>query len=171
MAGKKNIKAADVPVIGAFEYEPLVNANSPEYENFYRELSGRGDGDMLLHPDKNPGGYTVVRKNDAREVRRATPVSVRNPEHEYRQLAGSRAKKHMRSFVITLKGESRKSAYASHRGEEFILVQKGAVRVYLGESQEVLREGDSVYYLSTIPHRIENIGSGPSVILAVIYGS
>jgi quercetin dioxygenase-like cupin family protein len=75
----------------------------------------------------------------------------------------------MRSFLVTLEGEGEAERFSSHRGEKFILVREGAVRAVLAGHEEVLREGDSIYFPSSIPHRIENLDARGSVILAVIY--
>ncbi len=173
MARKKQNGEEDFSGLRSINYGPLTHAASPEYETFYKELSNYSDTDIFLHrkKSKNANGYTVVRKEDIREVKSATLVSIRNPEYNYRQLAGSREKKHMRSFVVTLKGSGENSQFAAHKGEEFILVQKGAIKVYLGDNEETLREGDSIYYISNIPHRIENLDSDHSIILAVLYGA
>jgi mannose-6-phosphate isomerase-like protein (cupin superfamily) len=88
----------------------------------------------------------------------------------YQCLAGGGGKAHLRSFLITLDGKPGKKGLTRHRGEEFILVREGAVRILLGKNVETLYEGDSIYYRSTIPHCIENIEGWHTVILAVICG-
>ena len=40
----------------------------------------------------------------------------------------------------------------THTGQEFDLVIKGAMRVRIGDHEEVLREGDSIFYKSSTPH-------------------
>ncbi|GEB52134.1 MULTISPECIES: helix-turn-helix domain-containing protein [Streptomyces] len=42
-----------------------------------------------------------------------------------------------------------------HPGEEWIHVQRGALRLTLGETVEVLRPGDSAHFDSLTPHRLE----------------
>ena len=48
-----------------------------------------------------------------------------------------------------------------HEGEEFILLLKGILEVHVDEERFVLKEGDSLHYHASNPHRIENIGEGP----------
>lgn len=153
---------------GQAPYDSLAPEPNPEYESFYSELSSAPAG------DERPGAsgeYTVVRRADMRKAERPTATALLHPEYEYMTLAGSAEKKRMRSFLITLKGPGETRRFASHRGEEFIMVQKGSVRIVLDDRVEVLREGDSIYYRSSIPHRIENLCDDRSVILAVLYGA
>jgi len=149
-------------------YDSLAPEPNPEYERFYSELSGGLPDTDRVDAD---GEYTVVRRAEMQRAARPTATSLLHPEYEYLALAGSSEKKRMRSFLITLKGEGETRRFASHRGEEFIMVQKGAVRIVLDGREEILREGDSIYYCSSIPHRIENIHDDRSIILAVLYGA
>jgi len=45
-----------------------------------------------------------------------------------------------------------------HEGEEFILVRKGILEVYVEDERHILKEGDSLHYHASSPHRLENIG-------------
>ncbi|MBO5895966.1 MAG: cupin domain-containing protein, partial [Clostridia bacterium] len=40
----------------------------------------------------------------------------------------------------------------THSGQEFDLVIKGALKIQIGDHVEVLHEGDSIFYNSSIPH-------------------
>ncbi len=111
--------------------------------------------------------YTILRKDAAKEEphkRKGVP-----PEDHLKHLAGNIDKQHMKSLVITLGKSSKHSEPSCHDGEEFILVLKGKVKIFLHTKEEVLEEGDSIYYVSLIPHRVENIDEDESVILAVVY--
>lgn len=56
----------------------------------------------------------------------------------------------------------------SHKGEEFIYVLQGVLRLWCGETFHDLYPGDSVHFGSTISHRLENRGDQPAVALALI---
>lgn len=51
----------------------------------------------------------------------------------------------------------------SHPGSECGLVLEGELEVQAGEDVYVLREGDSITFSSTIPHRKRNTGEVPSI--------
>jgi quercetin dioxygenase-like cupin family protein len=47
---------------------------------------------------------------------------------------------------------------------------EGAIKVVLGNKEEILKEGDSIYYLANIPHNIINASEkDKAVIMVVIY--
>ena len=56
----------------------------------------------------------------------------------------------------------------THAGQEFDLVVKGAMRVRVGEHEEVLHEGDSIFYKSSTPHGMIAVEGKDCVFLAMI---
>lgn len=50
---------------------------------------------------------------------------------------------------------------ASHFGEEFVLVNDGALEVRFPFDTVVLERGDSLVFDSTVPHTVRNVGQGP----------
>ena len=56
----------------------------------------------------------------------------------------------------------------THAGQEFDLVIKGSMRIRVGDREEVLREGDSIFYKSSTPHGMIAIDGHDCVFLAMI---
>ena len=56
----------------------------------------------------------------------------------------------------------------THDGQEFDLVLKGAMRIKVGDHEEVLREGDSIFYKSSTPHGMIAIDGESCVFLSMI---
>jgi quercetin dioxygenase-like cupin family protein len=54
-----------------------------------------------------------------------------------------------------------------HEGEEFILLRKGILEVFVEDERHILKEGDSLHYHASSPHRIENIGDSVCEALVV----
>ncbi|MBI5905363.1 MAG: cupin domain-containing protein [Deltaproteobacteria bacterium] len=76
----------------------------------------------------------------------------------------------MEPFLVRLQPLSEPpTARSSHDGEEFLYVLSGKVQVFLGTLSDVLEEGDSIYYNSTIPHHVHSADEREAVILAVIH--
>lgn len=48
--------------------------------------------------------------------------------------------------------------FIAHEGEECGLVLEGTLKVQIQDQEIILEEGDSIYFDSTMPHRMENIG-------------
>ena len=58
-------------------------------------------------------------------------------------------------------GESSVEEYLSHEGEEFGYIMEGRLEVTVGGEVYTLEEGDSIYFSSEQPHRLESIGDVP----------
>lgn len=56
----------------------------------------------------------------------------------------------------------------SHPGEECIVVLEGKMQITVGSETHVLEEGDSIYYHSTVPHILKNVGENELVFLSAI---
>lgn len=59
----------------------------------------------------------------------------------------------------------------THAGQEFDLVIKGSLRVRVGDHEEVLHEGDSIFYNSSSPHGMIAVDGADCVFLAMIMAS
>lgn len=56
----------------------------------------------------------------------------------------------------------------THPGEENLLVIQGCMKIQIGEDIYFLEEGDSIYYFSSIPHKIWSIGEKDLVFISAI---
>ena len=113
-------------------------------------------------------GYTILRKEDARES--AHHRKGLTDKAHLKQLASDETGgRRMKSYIITLKESGTKPSFSTHEGEEFLLVLKGKIKVSLSNREEILNEGDSIYYSSRTPHKVENLYNGESSVLAVVY--
>ncbi len=56
----------------------------------------------------------------------------------------------------------------THAGQEFDLVLKGSLKVKIGDHEEILHEGDSIYYNSSTPHGMIAVDGADCTFLAMI---
>lgn len=56
----------------------------------------------------------------------------------------------------------------SHYGEENLVVTQGRMKIQIGQDHYLLDEGDSIYYLSSIPHKIWSIGDKELIFISAI---
>ena len=124
----------------------------------------------LLLGEESGYSYSVVKKGDRKKIKRFVSGTKKQTNYEYRSLASGIQDKHMESFIVTLKEKKKTSELSCHDGEEFIMVLKGSIKVALAAKEEVLEEGDTIYYLSSIPHNLTPI-TPEAEILAVMYAS
>lgn len=114
--------------------------------------------------------FSIVRKEDRTTVSRVGLKDGGRPGYTYEALGVGKAGRRMEPFLVSLKPLiDRNVARSSHEGEEFLFVLSGKVEVFLDRYSDVLSEGDSIYYNSTIPHHVHSTEEKEALILAVIY--
>ncbi len=95
---------------------------------------------------------------------------TKNVSYTYHSLGKGKGDRNMEPFRITIapniSGIQKKS---SHQGEEFMFVLKGELIVIYGNTTHILKEGQSIYYNSIVPHYVGAHGDSPAEILAVVY--
>ncbi len=114
----------------------------------------------------NEPAYSVVRKQECRTIQRVWAGRVNRPNFRYQSLANGCGEE---TFLVTLAPEAGNAELSRHDGEEFLWVMEGAVKVVVGNRQEVLGEGDSICYPAAIPHNVVNASAKDrALIMAVI---
>jgi len=142
----------------------------PDIETIIRLSKALRIATGLLMGEKSGYSYSVVKKNERKKTTRFISGTREKPDYHYQSLANGVKARHMAPYTITLSPENQNIEFSSHDGEEFIVVIEGEVIVTLGNREELLSEGDSIYYLSTIPHMVRNTSKDrDAVIIAVIY--
>jgi len=120
-----------------------------------------------LTSEEGENTYSIVRQSERKVVSRS--ASQREHHYTYMTLASDVKERHMESFIVKLEPETPDQELSVHDGEEFIFVIDGEMKVRLGEKVEVLSTGDTIYYLSKVPHLVTSNRDEPTYILAVIY--
>jgi len=124
--------------------------------------------DLLGETQGEP--FTIVRKDERKSVSRFASKDGVKYGYSYESLGFEKKDRHMEPFIVTLEPATIKSTKAStHEGEEFIFVLEGEMEVILGNNTDVLHPGDSIYYDSTIPHRVQCHQDKVTRILAVLF--
>ncbi len=127
-------------------------------------------GDFLGETQGEP--FTIVRKDERKTVSRFASKEGVKYGYLYESLGHEKRDRHMEPFIVTLEPATVKASKTSvHEGEEFIFVLEGEMEVILGNHTDVLFPGDSIYYDSTIPHRVQCHQEKITKILAVLYAA
>jgi transcriptional regulator with XRE-family HTH domain len=124
-------------------------------------------GYLLAQGESRP--YTVVRKKNRKTVSRYASQKTARYGYTYESLAPEKRDRNMEPFLVTLEPTGGDEPPSTHDGEEFIFVLEGEIEVLLGDNREVLSPEDSIYYDSTLPHRVRSLNDKSSRILAVLY--
>ena len=124
-------------------------------------------GYLLVQGESKP--YTVVHKKNRKMVSRYGSQKTVRYGYSYESLAPEKRERNMEPFLVTLEPTSQDEPSSTHDGEEFIFVLEGQIEVLLGENREILSPEDSIYYDSSLPHRVRSLGDQSARIVAVLY--
>jgi transcriptional regulator with XRE-family HTH domain len=124
-------------------------------------------GYLLAQGESKP--YTVVHKKNRKPISRYGSQKTIRYGYTYESLAPEKKDRNMEPFLVTLEPVSDEESPSTHEGEEFIFVLEGEIEVVLGENREILSPEDSIYYDSTLPHRVRALGDQNARIVAVLY--
>jgi len=127
-------------------------------------------GDFLGETEGEP--FAIVRKDERKTISRFASKEGVKYGYSYEALGFEKKNRHMEPFIVTLEPATVKASKTSvHDGEEFIFILEGEMEVILGNHTDVLYPGDSIYYDSNIPHRVQCHQEKVTKILAVLYTS
>lgn len=121
--------------------------------------------------DQDEMGPVVCRKSEATDSISFSNNAIQSRKHmEYHSLSKSKADRHMEPFIIDVTPtEDNDFVLSSHEGEEFIMVLEGTMEISYGKHTYLLKEGDTIYYDSIVPHHVHAYQGQAAKILAVIY--
>ncbi len=113
--------------------------------------------------------YEVVRKDQRRVVKKVISPEGTDHGYIYESLAYRKKNRIMDPFILVVEpGMRYEENLYSHDGEEFLYVMEGEVEMIVGDERIILREGDSIYFDSTVKHRLLSHSDKISKVLAVI---
>lgn len=109
--------------------------------------------------------YTLTRKNQGMQIYGKHGVV-------YEHLAPLFKNRLVEPFMVTIpyseESLQKTRKLVTHRGQELDIVIKGTMKKRIGEATEILHEGDSIYYDSSIPHDEVALAGEDLVLLAFV---
>jgi transcriptional regulator with XRE-family HTH domain len=125
-------------------------------------------GDFFGETQGEP--FAIVRKDERKTISRFASKEGVSYGYSYESLGFEKKNRRMEPFIVTLEPATLKTSKTSvHEGEEFIFVLEGEMEVIFGDHTDILYPGDSIYYDSNIPHRVQCHQDRVTRILAVLY--
>jgi transcriptional regulator with XRE-family HTH domain len=113
--------------------------------------------------------FTIVKKNERHNISRVASKEGVRYGYSYESLAPDKINRKMEPFLVTLEPDTKKGVPYNHEGEEFLFVLEGKVSIQINDFSDILEPGDSIYYDSTLPHKVSTADDHPAKIIAVIY--
>lgn len=85
-------------------------------------------------------------------------------------LAQNKADRNMEPFIVNVEYTGDEQTLSHHEGEEFLFVLDGTVVLRYGSESYTLKEGDSIYFDSIVPHSLSTESPEQKArLLAVVY--
>ena len=111
------------------------------------EVLGVDISDLLTGESPKLHGYILTRKGHGLKFNRRQQYAYHHLAHNFRDKLAE-------PFIVTVRQDEPgafKQAH-SHEGQEFDYVLEGTLKIVLGGNELYLKEGDSLYYDSALPH-------------------
>lgn len=159
---------AEVTGVSVSDYQESEEGRKDFSFTFLYRAANRFGIDMTeLVTGESPhlSGYALTRKD------RGLPIE-RRKGFKYQNLASLFRGRQAEPFLVTAPAEPGAAnadlPMNTHAGQEMDYVLTGTLRIRIGENEEVLHEGDTIYYDSSRPHGMIAVGSEPCQFLAII---
>ena len=113
-------------------------------------------------------GYTVTRKGKGLTTASEDGITIQDMAPMFRQKL---ATPYYVTYEYSEELQDEPIHTTTHDGQEFNLVIKGAMRIRVGDHEEELHEGDSIFYKSSTPHGMIAIEGKDCIFLSMIMAS
>ena len=121
--------------------------------------------DLLEGHSAKLSGYTVTRRGKGLVTASEDGITIQDMAPMFRKKL---ATPYWVTYQYSEELQKLPIHTTTHSGQEFDLVIKGAMRIKVGDREEILREGDSIFYKSSTPHGMIAIDGQDCVFLAMI---
>lgn len=108
----------------------------------------------IFFAEENDRLFEVVRKGEQKPVHRTGSHPGTSRDYIYESLSFLKHNKKMEPFLLTVSGNGDEENGCSHDGEEFLYIVEGRAELLLEGEPVLLEEGDSVYFNSSLRHRV-----------------
>lgn len=124
----------------------------------------------FFNDQSEEAGPVVCRRGETNDTISFSNNALDARKHlHYHALSRNKIDRHMEPFIIDIDADGNNEFNLSaHEGEEFIMVLKGTLEINYGKYTYLLKEGDTIYYDSIVPHHVHAL-EGQAQVLAVVY--
>ncbi len=109
--------------------------------------------------------YTVTRKGKGQETAKDEGLDIANLAPKFKDKL---AEPYYVTYEYSASQQNKPIHLTTHSGQEFDLVLSGKLKVQVGNHVEILQEGDSIYYNSSIPHGMIAVDGKACTFVAVV---
>ena len=109
--------------------------------------------------------YTVTRRGKGESTAREEGIAISNLAPKFKDKI---AEPYWVRYEYSEAQQTEPIHLTTHQGQEFDLVLHGSLKVQVGDHIEILHEGDSIYYNSSLPHGMIAVEGADCVFCAVV---
>jgi acetyl-CoA synthetase len=121
--------------------------------------------DLLEGQSAKLSSYTVTRRGEGLTTAEEDGVIIQNLAPMFRKKL---AAPYWVTYQYSADLQNKPIHTTTHAGQEFDLVLKGTLKVRVGDHEELLHEGDTIFYRSSIPHGMIAMDGQDCLFLAVV---
>ena len=121
--------------------------------------------DLLEGSSAKLSTYTVTRKGKGQETAKEDGIDIANLAPKFKDKL---AEPYYVTYEYSPAQQNKPIHLTTHSGQEFDLVLSGKLKVQVGDHVEVLSEGDSIYYNSSMPHGMIAVDGKDCTFIAVV---
>ena len=121
--------------------------------------------DLLQGSSAKLSTYTVTRKGKGQETAKEDGIDISNLAPKFKDKL---AEPYYVTYEYSASQQNKPIHLTTHSGQEFDLVLSGKLKVQVGDHVEVLEEGDSIYYNSSLPHGMIAVDGKNCTFVAVV---
>ncbi len=121
--------------------------------------------DLLEGTSTTLSSFAITRKGEGLKILKKHGVEYNNLAPKFKEKL---AEPFLVKFPYLPEEQDAPIKLSSHKGQEFDVIVKGSLKVQVGNHVDVLNEGDSIFYNSTIPHGMIAVSEGGCEFHAVV---
>ena len=121
--------------------------------------------DLLQGSSAKLSTYTVTRKGQGQETAKEDGIDISNLAPKFKDKL---AEPYYVTYEYSASQQNKPIHLTTHSGQEFDLVLSGKLKVQVGDHIEILGEGDSIYYNSSLPHGMIAVDGKNCTFVAVV---
>ena len=113
-------------------------------------------------------GYTVTRRGKGLVTAAEDGITIQDMAPMFRKKL---ATPYWVTYQYSPELQNQPIHTTTHAGQEFDLVIKGSMKIRVGDREEILHEGDSIFYKSSTPHGMIAVDGQECTFLAMVMAS
>ena len=121
--------------------------------------------ELLEGSSAHLSSYTVTRKGKGENTAEEDGITIQNMAPNFKEKIGE---PYYVTYQYSEELQNKPIHLTKHDGQEFDFVVSGSLLVQIGKKQELLHEGDSIFYNSSTPHGMIAVDGKDCVFIAMI---